>query len=428
MKQMKISRMWLTGIAWTVLPLTLLSLLPDRAEAIPAFARKYRTSCVLCHAPFPRLTAMGEAFRLNGYKLPQADEIYVKEEPVSMGAAAYKNVFPKAIWPSNIPGMPPLSVRIISNVQYHPYGPQTDRTEFNFPDEFTILGAGSFDDNLAFFANVGFENEDGSYSTNPRAWLMWQNIFSGLIGKHHLDLKAGNVGRHTIGLPNARNENSFTMEDYLYVTELGLDNEPGFQADGYGGHWRYGLGVVEGDGDNSKKDYYGAFSLKLFGLGYDGSGGRTEAGGVGTTPSGYWRDDSVHLGVFAYRSYLGAEANTFDRFGGDVRIDYADLSLTGGYIKGNNHQSGIIEEIWFAGGQYFVFPWLVPYLRFEGLREKNPADGDQARFIVGSALLVRANVRVNLEGRIYTENDPAEAAGGRVRDDDQIACGLDWAF
>ena len=30
-------------------------LAPLDAEAIPAFARKYKVSCTTCHAPFPRL-------------------------------------------------------------------------------------------------------------------------------------------------------------------------------------------------------------------------------------------------------------------------------------------------------------------------------------------------------------------------------------
>jgi len=38
------------------------------AEAIPAFARKYRVSCSLCHAPVPRLTAFGEQFAGNGFE------------------------------------------------------------------------------------------------------------------------------------------------------------------------------------------------------------------------------------------------------------------------------------------------------------------------------------------------------------------------
>jgi len=42
--------------------------LPMPARAIPAFARKYRVSCMQCHAPVPRLNAFGEAFAANGFE------------------------------------------------------------------------------------------------------------------------------------------------------------------------------------------------------------------------------------------------------------------------------------------------------------------------------------------------------------------------
>jgi len=42
---------------------------PSPAEAIPAFARKYRTTCATCHAPVPRLNAFGEQFAANGFVL-----------------------------------------------------------------------------------------------------------------------------------------------------------------------------------------------------------------------------------------------------------------------------------------------------------------------------------------------------------------------
>ncbi|HVR87262.1 MAG TPA: hypothetical protein VMU54_23260, partial [Planctomycetota bacterium] len=48
-----------------------------RAEALPEWARKYKTSCVTCHEAFPSLNSVGEAFRLNGYRFP--DDLYVKE-------------------------------------------------------------------------------------------------------------------------------------------------------------------------------------------------------------------------------------------------------------------------------------------------------------------------------------------------------------
>ena len=53
--------------------LLLLPLVPREAEAIPAFARKYRVTCALCHAPFPRLTAFGEEFAGNGFQLARGE-------------------------------------------------------------------------------------------------------------------------------------------------------------------------------------------------------------------------------------------------------------------------------------------------------------------------------------------------------------------
>src|SRR5579859_7797695 len=72
------------------------------AYAVPAFARKYQTSCQTCHIVFPKLNAFGEAFRLRGYRMPGETEDMVKEKPVSMGAPAYKRLWPEAVWPGEI--------------------------------------------------------------------------------------------------------------------------------------------------------------------------------------------------------------------------------------------------------------------------------------------------------------------------------------
>ena len=46
----------------------------EQAEAIPAFARKYKFSCSTCHAPFPRLKAYGEEFAGRGFRLEDPSE------------------------------------------------------------------------------------------------------------------------------------------------------------------------------------------------------------------------------------------------------------------------------------------------------------------------------------------------------------------
>ena len=44
----------------------------------------------------PKLNSFGEAFRLNGYKIPDADAALVKEEPVVLGAPAWKQTASRA--------------------------------------------------------------------------------------------------------------------------------------------------------------------------------------------------------------------------------------------------------------------------------------------------------------------------------------------
>ena len=87
----------------------LLALAGD-AFAIPAFARKYGTSCLTCHTVYPKLTPFGEAFRRNGYRFPGVDSDYVKQETVALGQEANKKTFPKTVWPDALPISVPIAI------------------------------------------------------------------------------------------------------------------------------------------------------------------------------------------------------------------------------------------------------------------------------------------------------------------------------
>src|SRR5512135_1576471 len=58
-----------------LLPVTLLA---APARAIPAFARRYHTTCATCHDPVPRLNPYGEAFQANGYQIGASDTTNVE--------------------------------------------------------------------------------------------------------------------------------------------------------------------------------------------------------------------------------------------------------------------------------------------------------------------------------------------------------------
>jgi len=73
----------------SILFTTLLSLLPDQAQALPAFARQTGQNCVSCHAggQFPELTPYGRVFKMTGYTLGE------RTVPLSiMGVASYAKV------------------------------------------------------------------------------------------------------------------------------------------------------------------------------------------------------------------------------------------------------------------------------------------------------------------------------------------------
>src|SRR6266581_7506822 len=86
-----------------------------KSSAIPAFSRKYQTSCTTCHNNYPELNDFGEAFKKNGFKFPKDDETFVKQDPVLLGSKAQKEAFPEAVYPGQIPGTIPIAFRYEGN-------------------------------------------------------------------------------------------------------------------------------------------------------------------------------------------------------------------------------------------------------------------------------------------------------------------------
>jgi hypothetical protein len=142
---------------------------PPRAEAIPAFARQYGTSCSTCHDNFPHLNDFGRAFKDAGFKFPSGDLDFIKVPPVMLGAPAQKELWPRTVWPGVIPGMPPIGLRMNNffqvvgrnrgNFGFAPTGSTSPaipgfvpRTDFE-PGLFSIFTAGNFGSDIAFWVD-----------------------------------------------------------------------------------------------------------------------------------------------------------------------------------------------------------------------------------------------------------------------------------
>src|SRR5207302_9475862 len=74
-----------------------------KTSAIPAFSRKYHTSCTTCPNNYPDLNDFGEAFKKNGFKFPKDDEVCVKEPTVLLGPTAQSEAFPGPVSPGELP-------------------------------------------------------------------------------------------------------------------------------------------------------------------------------------------------------------------------------------------------------------------------------------------------------------------------------------
>src|SRR5574340_1768148 len=143
MKNKQVGTKLLCGFVFLgLLTLGLLMVVPS-GKAIPAFSRKYQTSCTTCHSNYPELNDFGEAFKKNGFKFPTDDESFVKEAPVMLGAKAQKEAFPKAVYPGEIPGSVPIAFRYSGNFTYNSKQPITlgflPRTDLFVPNTFTII-------------------------------------------------------------------------------------------------------------------------------------------------------------------------------------------------------------------------------------------------------------------------------------------------
>ncbi|MFQ6618761.1 MAG: hypothetical protein ACE5QV_08755, partial [Fidelibacterota bacterium] len=412
-----------------------------KAHAIPAFARKYRTSCVTCHISFPKLTPFGEAFRNNGFQWSVDDEEYVKEKPLKLGAEAYKRVFPDAVWPGSIPGIPPVSFRAKGGLRISP----SEEVKSSFiPPTLQFLAAGTLGENITFFAGAHLfeENEIGSID---RFYIKLDNLLTNYLPYYFFNIRIGQFIPELV--PFASNHRGTTITPYAFNTynptmdEFPSEHvhEAGFGIEGFqigtelsgiiSSRFRYVLGIVNGNGpgvsatgesadhdheastngeqahpakgdNNSAKDLYFRVSYKLGGMGYDGSGGEFSKTGKSRM------EKSFAIGIFGYSGKAKDDVTeknlSIKRIGTDFNWFMGDLNLYGGFISGADEvigHDGEIEEksynLLFSEANYMVYPWLMAVLRWEHANLVNNS-GIQ-RFVPNLSILLRANIKISVE-------------------------------
>ncbi|HMD85700.1 MAG TPA: hypothetical protein VKO18_13480 [Terriglobia bacterium] len=394
----------------------------SRSYGIPAFARKYQTSCATCHNNYPELNDFGEAFKKNGFKFPKDDELFVKEPPVMLGAKAQKDAFPKAIYPGEIPASVPISFRYSGNFNWNAKQPQplqasafVPQTDLFVPNTFTIISSGSFGDNFAFWVDDDISTAgsgsgggmgDGylRYNDLGRIFHLPKNALNVRFGQFELDLPFSQArtiypssydvySETAVGAAAGSGQTIFQTTHNPFV--LGSPQR-GIEFGGYPNNGNFTWSVAFNNGTNTAyglppfngltgtltgrntKDVYIRVSQR-FNLEQDPESRQAiQAAG----PTGPRDHTSIRIGAFYYSginemnigatqySFLGTIREPFYRTGADVRFKYRKMELFGLGMVGhdNNHSVDTVGQtitsapaVTYTGGFVGSNFWIYPW-------------------------------------------------------------------
>lgn len=364
----------------TVLVASLLSV-AQPVGAIPAFARKYGTSCQTCHTVYPKLTPFGEAFRRDGFRFPGVDSDYVKQETITLS--------PKTATaePTTLTAIPPLAFGFNGQAVFHPDKNSSGAAADNhvqtnlggLVEESHVWAGGTLSDKVSYFGEVTLSG-DGVDIEHAQVY------FNDLAGPAHaVNLR---VGRGFSNLSSFGPHSSFLADALLPPSGVAAlngataggwnlgDHYSGVEVSGVlGGRLNYNAGWNAGNSVDlrSAEDVYGHVGYKLGGMRLDGEG--ESATNNAARP---WEETAVTLDAFAYHALsssdfgegLGVVLDTINTVGGSVRAQWGSLEFNAGAYLENHKRAepgltGATLLAQYDELSYIVFPWLVPAIRFE---------------------------------------------------------------
>lgn len=374
-------------------------------------------------------------------------EMQPEEKPLSLGAEAYKKMWPKAIYPSDIPGHLPLALVIkmatVTSSTIDENGRSVAKNDFQFPQEANLFAGGTLGEHMSFLSEVTWaENPDGSSGTElERVHLQIGNfhnhLFNLKIGKFAADLTDG---FHEMWLStNNGIDTLFTFNPIGLEGGTGLadsggislpSNVKGVELYGVGAHrFFYTIGVVNGLGPssggnvdgNASKDVYARADYKFGGMGLDG-----DTTGLKLPPEN-WRERSLRVGILGYHgngkgvdfpltdeggAAFNVQDRTFNRAGVYASWYFDDLNVFGVALNGRDRldtfgANGSLSNsathrynTWFIQSDYVIVPPIQASLRYESASPPSSAQVKSLRTLNASvSYFAYANVKTMLEYR-----------------------------
>jgi len=162
----------------------------NRAEAIPAFARKYQISCQVCHSPaMPGLKAFGDEFAGNGFRMTDYESPRYFIETGDQALSLFREL--------------PLAIRLDGFASFN----FNDEGSIDFASPFVlkILSGGEISDKLSYYFYFLF-NERGSVAGVEDAFVMYHDLLNTGINLY--------LGQFQVSDPLYKGELRFSLEPY----------------------------------------------------------------------------------------------------------------------------------------------------------------------------------------------------------------------
>lgn len=293
--------------------------LPTDAFGIPAFARRYKASCLMCHDPVPKLNAFGDTFAGNGFRMAAGEE---PRDTIGTGD-------PLLALAANVP----LAVRVDAYMQAFSKGNAS--TDFETPYIIKVLASGPISRSISYYMYINLL-ERGEFGGFEDAILIFNDI-----GGAPIDL---NVGQFQVSDPLFKRELRLMFEDYI-VYRANIGDEPAnltydrgllASADVLGftltGQLLNGNGIdaAESDrrfDDNSFKNLAGHITRDLTGflrLGVFGYFGQSDSDGQENEVSMIGGDGTLSLGIVEVNGQYLHREDTNPTFTADGRLVKSD--------------------------------------------------------------------------------------------------------
>lgn len=422
--------------------------LPTAGGPIPAFSRKYRTSCSTCHTAAPKLNVMGEAFRLNGYRFPENDAFLRKEDPVPLGADPWKELWPAAIWPGEIPGTAPLALAILNDALLsREAGSHTD-LRYSFPHEVHLLASGTLGETISAFLESEWSPDEGIVVEQAKVefqdllssllaralnvWVGLQNLYLFTFADPAVDRAARETFRwQRFRVSDIELTNATTGDTLRSTNESQLrDSRPTIELNGIvARNLYYAAGFAQGlesgaANDGARGDLYYKLRYKLGGLALDGSQSTDVV-----AERGQLHDRSItieHFGYFGAEPTETRSDDTHRAFGANLRVIAGPADFGIGYVETRHERpwgngGPVRSRSAFGKAEYQLLPWFIASLKAERFEVNIEPSALPAGFTAAAAnetsvmpaviILIRQNVRLVTEGRLFVDHSLSAERG-----------------